>query len=179
MSDLTPHDSHANAPERLGYSPVADVPHALRMADTDPKAARRAERQVAAMFMLSMLLTIAFVVGYMTIDKTSIIYIPVFGDVGTSTFVLGLTLGAAIFLIGAGAIQWAKKLMPDVEVVQDRHDLASPASADQEALANYDRGKSESGFARFRLIRRTLIGAVALFPIALLIPLRDLWTADC
>ena len=177
MSQLTPHDSQGNAPERLGYSPVADVPHAPRMADTDPKAARRAERQIAGMFMLSMLLTIAFVVGYMTIDKTSIIYIPVFGDVGTSTFVLGLTLGAAIFLIGAGAIQWAKKLMPDVEVVQDRHDLASPASAEQEAIANYERGRSESGFARFKLIRRTLIGALALFPIALLVPLRDLWTA--
>lgn len=177
MSDLTPHDSHGNAAERLGYSPVADVPHEMRMTDTDPKAARRAERQVAGMFMLSMLLTILFVVAYVTIDKTSLMYIPVFGDVGTSTFVLGLTLGAAIFLIGAGAIQWAKKLMPDVEVVQDRHDLVSPASAEQEALANYDRGKAESGFTRFKLIRRTLIGALALFPIALLIPLRDLWTA--
>ncbi len=42
MSDVTPHDSHGSEPERLGYSPVADIPHALRMTDTDPKAARRA-----------------------------------------------------------------------------------------------------------------------------------------
>jgi ubiquinol-cytochrome c reductase iron-sulfur subunit len=176
MSDLTPHDAHGDVPERLGYSPVADVEHQLRMTDTDPKAARRAERQVATMFILSMLLTVAFVVAYIMIDKTANIYIPVFGDVGASTMALGFTLGAAVFLIGAGAIQWAKKLMPDVEVVMQRHEMASPAEGTAEAAANYQRGKTESGFAQYKIIRRTLIGALALFPIPLVIMLRDLWT---
>ena len=177
MTEITSHDPHGQQPERLGYSPVADVPHALRMTDTDPKAARRAERQVASMFLLSMLLTVAFVVAYFAIDKTATIYIPVFGDVGASTITLGFTLGAAIFLIGAGAIQWAKKLMPDVEVVANRHEMASPAEGTNEAVANYQRGKAESGFAQNKIIRRTLIGAMALFPIPLIIMLRDLWTA--
>ena len=177
MTEITSHDPHGQQPERLGYSPVADVPHALRMTDTDPKAARRAERQVASMFLLSMLLTVAFVVAYFAIDKTATIYIPVFGDVGASTITLGFTLGAAIFLIGAGAIQWAKKLMPDVEVVANRHEMASPAEGTNEAVANYQRGKAESGFAQYKIIRRTLIGAMALFPIPLIIMLRDLWTA--
>jgi ubiquinol-cytochrome c reductase iron-sulfur subunit len=87
-------------------------------------------------------------------------------------------MGMAILLVGTGAIQWAKKLMPDVEVVQDRHDMASPKRATAEAEANYERGKEESGFARFRLIRRTLIGALVLFPIPLVVMLRDLWTPD-
>ena len=176
MSELSTQDPHGNRPERLGYSPAADVEHRLRVTDTDPKAARRAERQVASMFLLSMLLVVLFVVVYIGVDKTTVIYVPVFGNVGASNLLLGLTMGAAVFLIGAGAIQWAKKLMPDLEVVQERHEMASPPEATAEAGANYERGKDESGFARFTMIRRTLIGAMVLFPIPLVIMLRDLWT---
>ncbi len=187
MTDITPHqdttphggsNGHAKAPARLGYSPVADIPHKPRATDTDPKAARRAERQVAAMFLLSMVFVVLFVVAYIAIDPTATVYIPVLGSVGASNVALGFTMGMAILLVGTGAIQWAKKLMPDVEVVQDRHDMASPKRATAEAEANYERGKEESGFARFRLIRRTLIGALVLFPIPLVVMLRDLWTPD-
>ena len=178
MTDITPHgEGHEAAPAKPGYLPVADVPHKPRATDTDPKAARRAERQVASMFLLSMLFIVLFVVAYVTIDPTVTVYIPVMGDVGASNVALGLTFGLAVFLIGAGAIQWAKKLMPDVEVVQQRHDQASPRRATAEAAANYERGKEESGFARFKMIRRTLIGAMVLFPIPLVVVLRDLWTA--
>jgi len=166
-----------HAPAKLGYSPVADIPHRPRVADTDPKAARRAERQVSSMFLLSMLFVVLFFVAYIAIDKSANVYIPVFGVVGAMNITLGFTMGAAIFLIGAGAIQWAKKLMPDVEVVQERHDLSSPAEATGEAAANYERGKEESGFARFKIIRRTLIGAMVLFPIPLIVMLRDLWVS--
>jgi ubiquinol-cytochrome c reductase iron-sulfur subunit len=176
MTDISPNEGHHKAVEtKPGYSPVADVPHRLRAADTDPKAARRAERQVASMFLLSMLFVVLFIVAYIGIDKSTTIYIPVMGEVGASQVALGFTLAAAIFLIGAGAIQWAKKLMPDVEVVQQRHDQASPASAGREAAANYERGKDESGFARYKMIRRTLIGALVLFPIPLVVMLKDLW----
>jgi ubiquinol-cytochrome c reductase iron-sulfur subunit len=65
--------------------------------------------------------------------------------------------------------------MPDVEVVQERHDMASPKDDTNLAAANYERGKEESGFARYTIIRRTLIGALALFPIPLIIMLKDLW----
>ncbi|GDX31495.1 cytochrome bc1 complex Rieske iron-sulfur subunit [Actinomycetes bacterium] len=166
-----------NTPAKLGYSPVADIPHRPRVADTDPKAARRAERQVASMFLLSMLFVLLFFVAYIAIDKSANVYIPVFGVVGAMNITLGFTMGAAIFLIGTGAIQWAKKLMPDVEVVQERHDLSSPTEAKDEAAANYERGKEESGFARFKVIRRTLIGAMVLFPIPLVVMLRDLWVS--
>jgi ubiquinol-cytochrome c reductase iron-sulfur subunit len=177
MTDISPKQGHSDvqAQSKLGHSPVADVPHRPRATDTDPKAARRAERQVATMFLLSMLFVVLFVVAYIGIDKSTVVYIPVFGDVGASTIALGFTMGAAVFLIGAGAIQWAKKLMPDVEVVQQRHDQVSPAGATREAAANYERGKDESGFARFKLIRRTLIGALVLFPIPLVVMLKDMW----
>jgi hypothetical protein len=35
--------------------------------------------------------------------------------------------------------------------------------------------RDESGFARYKPIRRTLIGAMALFPIPIILLLRDLW----
>jgi ubiquinol-cytochrome c reductase iron-sulfur subunit len=168
-------DGHENTPAKLGHSPVAPIPHRLRVTDTDPKAARRAERQVASMFTLSMVFIILAVIAYATIDKFATIYIPVLGEVGTSNVALGFTFGIAVFLIGAGAIQWAKKLMPDVEVVQERHDMVSEKSDDQLAAAQYERGKDESGFARYKLIRRSLLGALALFPIPLVVVLRDLW----
>jgi ubiquinol-cytochrome c reductase iron-sulfur subunit len=175
MTDISPHEEHAAPEARPGYLPVADSPHVLRAADTDPKAARRAERQVASMFLLSMLFVVLFVVAYVGIDKTTSVYIPVLGLVGASNAALGFTFGAAVFLIGAGAIQWAKKLMSDVEVVQQRHDQVSPAADTEEAAANYVRGRDESGFARFKMIRRTLIGAMVLFPIPLVVLLKDLW----
>lgn len=171
------HGASERAPAKLGYSPIADIPHRPRVADTDPKAARRAERQVSSMFILSMLFVVLFIIAFVAIDKSANVYLPVFGVVGAMNITLGFTMGAAIFLIGAGAIQWAKKLMPDVEVVQERHDLSSPAEATGEAAANYERGKEESGFARFKIIRRTLIGAMVLFPIPLIVMLRDLWVS--
>ena len=159
-----------------GGLPAADIPHRPRRSDIDPKAARRAERQVASLFLLSMLMVILFIVAYVAIDPQTDIYIPVFGEVGFSNFVLGLTFGLGVFCIGAGAIQWAKKLMPDVEVVQERHSLASTPHEDVEAAEQYERGKEESGFAQYKIIRRTLIAALALFPIPLVVMLRDLWT---
>jgi len=197
MSDLTTRDGasapdhghghgHGDVPaddlarplyEGPGALPAADIPHRPRRSDFDPKAARRAERQVAGLFLLSMLMVVLFVVAYIAIDPQADIYIPVFGEIGYMNFALGLTFGLGVFCIGAGAIQWAKKLMPDTEVVAQRHEMASPVAATDEAEANYERGKTESGFAQYTIIRRTLIGALALFPIPLVIMLRDLWTA--
>ena len=112
MTALTPtenaSDDHGHsAPAKLGYSPVAEIPHRLRVTDTDPKAARRAERQVAAMFALSMFFVVLSVAAYVMIDKTTVVYIPVLGDVGASNVALGFTFGIAVLLIGTGAIQWA------------------------------------------------------------------------
>lgn len=152
-----------------------EIPHTPRLTDTDPKAARRAERQVATMFILSMVFVMLFVVAFVAIDGRADVYIPVLGVVGASNVALGFTMGMAVLLIGTGAIQWAKKLMPDQEVVQQRHSMASPRSADEEALKEYREGKVESGFAQYTIIRRTLIGALVLFPIPAIVLLRDLW----
>ena len=63
------------------------------MTDTDPKAARRAERQVASMFALSMILVVVFVIAYV-IDVTAVVYVPVLGEIGVATW-FWLTFGGA------------------------------------------------------------------------------------
>jgi ubiquinol-cytochrome c reductase iron-sulfur subunit len=127
------------------------------------------------MFGLAILLVLLFVVAYVAVDKTTIISLPVIGTMSASNLTLGLTLGLAIFLIGAGAIHWAKKLMPDVEVVQERHDLVSTQQDRDEAIEIFNAGAEDSGFGQRKMIRRTLLGALALFPIPLVVILRDLW----
>ena len=94
--------------------------------------------------------------------------------INASNVALGLTFGLSIFLIGAGAIHWAKKLMPDQEVVQERHlHASSPRSAPRPARCS-GRGADESGFGQRKIIRRSLILAMALFPIPMIVMLRDL-----
>jgi ubiquinol-cytochrome c reductase iron-sulfur subunit len=76
--------------------------------------------------------------------------------------------------IGIGAVHWAKTLMPDAEVSEDRH----PARGSEEVrakaveiikLANY-----ESGFSRRKLIRRSMYGALAFFPLPAVLLFGDL-----
>lgn len=159
-----------------GYHPPADAPHHLRHTDRDPRAAKRAERQVAITFALSMLLTVTAIVAFLVIPGDETIRIPVLGRPNALHLALGVTIGGAILLIGVGAIHWAKKLMTDVEVVQERHPIESDETDTAEALAVYEAGVEQSGFARFPIIRRTLIGAMALLPLPFVVILRDLWS---
>ena len=149
-------------------------PHVLRKADIDPKAAIRAERQVATMFGLSSLMIILFVIAYINVPASLLITIPGFGNVNANHLAIGFTFGMAILLIGLGAIHWAKKLMPDEEVIQERHALTSSGEEREAVQASYQRGLAESGFKERKIIRRSLLGALALFPVPLIVLLRDL-----
>jgi ComEC/Rec2-related protein len=144
-------------------------PHEPRLTDTDVKAAKRAERQVSVMFSVAALGSIGFVVAYLAL--------PLNGDIGRlqlSNLLLGITLGGALFLIGLGAIQWAKKLMPDVEMVQERHPLESTPEEKAEAIAAFEAGTEESGIGRRSVIRNSLLGALALLPLPVVVILGDL-----
>ena len=72
------------------------------------------------MFLASGLASLAFIVAYIATPVDDEIPLPGFGSTNASNLLLGITMGLALFLIGAAAIHWAKKLMPDVEVVQER-----------------------------------------------------------
>ncbi len=80
---------------------------------------------------------------------------------GASNVTLGVTLGLALLCIGIGAIQWARKLMSDVEIVEMRHSAASSDADREESVAAFNQGVSDSGIARRPLIRNSLLGALA------------------
>ena len=64
-------------------------PHVTRLSDTDPRAAKRAERQVATMFALSILGTLLFLVSYFAVAKERSVYIPLLGNVLLQHLLLG------------------------------------------------------------------------------------------
>ncbi|GAA5029044.1 Rieske 2Fe-2S domain-containing protein [Terrabacter aeriphilus] len=141
--------------------------HVHRQADDDPKAARRAERQVATLFGLSMLATLVFLVSYFAIPDESVFFFPGIGRAKTQNVVLGLSLGFAIFLIGIGAVHWAKTLMSDEEVSEERHLQASTDEQRAKAVAVVKEGVESTQFARRPLIKYSLGGALGLFALPL------------
>lgn len=155
----------------------ANIAHHPRRTDVDPKAAKRAERQVATMFVLAALLILASVAAYVLIPVDAGVVVPLLGPIGALNAALGLSLGLGILLIGLGAIQWARKLMPGNEVVAMRHEMRSSDEARADAVEAFDRGLADSGFAQRPLIRRTLIGAMLVLPLPLVVLLRDLYVA--
>jgi ubiquinol-cytochrome c reductase iron-sulfur subunit len=169
--------AHEGAVAVIEGDPFADpgLPHHVpRRADIDERAARRAERQVAAMFGLSTLSTIAFVVCFVLIDKETMITVFPLGKINALNFALGITLGLSLLLIGTGAVQWARKLMAGEEIVEDRHPLKSPPAVTAGATAAWQAGVADSALPRRKVIGLSLLGALAPLGLAPLILLRDL-----
>ncbi|MFG2759589.1 Rieske 2Fe-2S domain-containing protein [Streptomyces wuyuanensis] len=148
--------------------------HRPRIQDIDERAAKRSERTVALLFTVSMLATIAFIASYVIFPVDKIVYIWPFGHVSALNFSLGTTLGLALFCIGAGAVHWARTLMSDQELVDERHPIEAPPEVKAKVLADFAAGAEESGFGRRKLIRNTLFGALAMVPLSGVVLLRDL-----
>ena len=167
-------DSHDHTPAVV-EEPIANpglAPHTWRPTDLDEGAAKRAERQVAGFFVLSMVCTVLFIVAYFNLEIGD--NFDTFIGLGASTVALGLSMGGAMLFIGIGIIQWARKLMGDQEISELRHP-ASSSDEDREAtLEALTLGLEESGIGRRPLVRNTLLAAV-LGPVAMLVVgLRDL-----
>ncbi|KQY63910.1 MULTISPECIES: ubiquinol-cytochrome c reductase iron-sulfur subunit [unclassified Nocardioides] len=175
MSDH--HDTESNHLPASVEEPIANpgLPaHKPRPTDVDVKAERRAERQVAAFFVLSMICAVLFCVAYFTLDIKD--ETDTFIGLGASNVALGATLGLALMFIGIGVIHWARKLMGDVEIFEMRHPAASSPEDREETLAQLSAGLEESGIARRPLIRNTMLGAMGMLGLPLIVGLRDLGT---
>ncbi len=169
-------DSHGtNLPtqsEHLPEEPIANpgLPdHVWRPTDVDPAKEKRAERQVAALFTLSSVFTVLFVVSYFAIKKDD-----TFAGLGASNAALGVSLGLALLCIGIGAIHWARKLMGDHEIVEMRHAIRSPDEDREVTIESFKVGVEESGIGRRPLVRNSLLGAMGLLGVPLIVGLRDL-----
>lgn len=168
---------NGSAPAAVADNPFADPglpPHEPRIQDIDERAAKRSERTVALMFTVSMLATVAFIASYVTIPVDKIVYVFPLGHISALNLALGVSLGLALFLIGAGAVHWARTLMSDEEVADDRHDIAATPEVKAKVMADFRQGAKESALGRRKLIRNTLFGAMAVFPLSGVMLLRDL-----
>jgi ubiquinol-cytochrome c reductase iron-sulfur subunit len=127
------------------------------------KVEKRIERSIALLFVLSGLLALAFVVAYIWWPWQ---YEP--GAVASKLYtpILAVTLGGSLTVLGLAIIVWAKKLLPDEIVVQDRHDGPSPR--DEQKL---------TGAAILNIVDETGIKRRPLFKAALLLPAAGLGAA--
>jgi len=145
--------------------PLADpgLPeHIHRKADTDPIAAKRAERQVAVLFSLSAVGTLLFIYSFFFIDEDA------------QQLGIGIGIAASLLFIGFGAVHWAKTLMPDQEVIALRHEMKSEESDRQDFVKTAKDGAAQAGLGRRPLIKRTLAAAAGLAGLPAVILLRDL-----
>ena len=111
-------------PERFPVPDPGPEEHLPRLTDVDERAADRATRQIATFFGLVPVLAIGFAVVYFAVPGN------LFFDFGplranARNLGLGLTFGLALLFIGIGAVQWARKLMDDKEMVDYRHGATS------------------------------------------------------
>ena len=104
-------------------------PHAPRLTDVDPKQAKKAERQVILLFVISMLGSLLFWFGYFGIEVSGNFYDVMNPEANNmlrlQNLLLGLGIAFAMFGIGIGIVHWARSLMPDHEMVEERHAVTS------------------------------------------------------
>ena len=149
-------------------------PHRLRVTDIDPKKEKTAERRVSALFFLSLIGSVLAVVFYFVfpIDESNL------ASVRINNLSLGLAISLGLLGIGIGAVHWAKALMSDAEITEERHGTRGTDAVRAKAVDVFTLGNKESGFGRRSLIRNSLIGAIALTPIPAVVLFRDLAPAD-
>ncbi|HEY3733223.1 MAG TPA: Rieske 2Fe-2S domain-containing protein [Streptosporangiaceae bacterium] len=148
-----------------GHSPA--VPETATQPEDEAKA-KRAERIVAAFFLLSMLASIGFIAAYVGMPVHTL----------PRTFHSNLALGTAMtvgFLsMAAGAVIWVRRLMPEVDLEEPRKPVASTQEDRQAFQETFMQGGQDSGFIKRPLVRRTLIAATLPLALAPIVLLRDL-----
>jgi ubiquinol-cytochrome c reductase iron-sulfur subunit len=145
---------------QAGVEPSADFPRHTELSAHDAKVA---ERKIAALFMMSLLAVLAFVVWYFVAEQR-------FGRDGNPYYtpVLGVLMAVALFGVGAGAVLWGKTLMVHEEAVQERHPFGSPDDERASTAEALKKGLDDAGVKRRPLLLGTLAlgaGSLALLPL--------------
>jgi ubiquinol-cytochrome c reductase iron-sulfur subunit len=153
----------------------ADGVHIVHRRDRFPirgtNAEKRAERGVALAFTISALAGVGFIVAFIAMPYRW--HLP-----GTPqnfrfyTPALGSLMAIMLVFMGVGLVLWAKWLMPEEEVVQDRHDEPSTEEDILMTEATFKVGLEDTGLPRRSLILRSLGlagGALATVPLVALV----------
>jgi ubiquinol-cytochrome c reductase iron-sulfur subunit len=151
-----------------GAGAAVPAPRELPADPPDLVSAKRAEKIVAAFFILSMLASIGFIAAYIGLRVHSV------DAVLRSNLALGTSMTVAFLALGFGAVIWVRRLMPDVELTEQRHVLAS-SEQDRKAFAEtFKEGADASQFTKRPILRRTLIAATLPLGLAPVVLLRDM-----
>jgi ubiquinol-cytochrome c reductase iron-sulfur subunit len=134
----------------------------------DLRQAKKAERIVAALFILSTLAGIGFIAAYVGLEVGSV------DSVFRSNLALGLSMSVVFLALAVGAVIWVRYIMPDVELSEERHPMASTPEERQAFAETFEQGAEASQFVKRPLLRRTLIAATVPALAAPLVLLRDL-----
>ncbi len=148
--------------------------HVHRKSDTDPVAEKRAERQVAILFLISALGTLLFIYAYYFVADDVFVFLPALGSTNAHQLLLGLGLAIALFFIGAAAIHWAKTLMPDEEVIAMRHTMRSDDEDRENFVTTVKERSAAAGLGRRSVIKRSMGLSLGLIGLSPLVLLRDL-----
>ena len=96
-------------------------------------------------------------VCYTIVPNTDVVRLTGLGTAHRNNLALGLCLGAAFLLPGRRAIHWARTLMTDVDIVQERHPMKSEGADTAVAVSEFKQAVADSGFTKYPLIRRSLL----------------------
>lgn len=91
-----------------------------------------------------------------------------------SNLVLGSCLGLTFLLLAIGATIWVRRLMPDVEITEQRHLMRSDEKDREAFKQTFQEGADASQFVKRPLVRRTLLAATVPLAVAPIFVLRDL-----
>jgi ubiquinol-cytochrome c reductase iron-sulfur subunit len=164
----TPSPAQARSLLGDGADGAQPAPRELPAGPSDTVGAKKAERLVAALFVLSMLASIGFIAAYVGLEVGPI------DAVFRSNLALGLSMSVAFLALGFGAVIWVRRIMPDVELTEQRHPLQSTPQERQAFQQTFTEGAEASGFAKRPMLRRTLIAATLPLAVAPIVLLRDM-----
>lgn len=143
---------------------VVVVSNAPKFPVPGTRAEKRAERGVAAWFLVSGLLAVAFVLAYLFWPhEYRAPSEPGYQMYALYTPVIGATFGLSVLLLGVGVIAYVKKFFPDEVSVQQRHDGRSDDLDRRTVLAQLAKAGQDTTIARRSLIKRSVGLAAGVF----------------
>ena len=119
------------------------------------------------------MLALGFIAVYFFVPKTLAVQFAWLNAQAQNIW-LGLIGGVAILLVGIGAVQWARLIMGDHEISEERHPANSTAADRDEVLGDVDEGIAQSDLPRRKLIGTTLKIALPSLALPALVTLLDM-----